>query len=452
MTPELKKAIEDQQTNFEAFKAANDERIGQLEKGAADFVTVAKLTAIEESIQSTQAKIDTLVGLDKRLDEVELQLARPSFGGQAGGVSAPQLLAHFNRDLRALGRLGANDETDAEQLVGYSNNFERLLRAGLNRDAIPGEIRNTMSVGSDPDGGYAVKPEMSMEMERRIFETSPMRQIARTITIGSDAWEAPYKSDDATSGGWVAEMGARSGTATPQTGMQRIQVHEQYAYPEVTQKMLDDGGFDVEGFLVDETEDGMIRTENTGFVSGDGVNKPRGFLDYSSDAVTTADASRNWGLLQYVATGASAGFPAYSGTTADDPGPLIDLMAELNPVYVPGAVWAMARRTEAAIRKLRDADGRYLVEFGRLADGVFGFSLHGHTIANLEDMPAIAANSFSVAFGNFMRGYYIIDRLGFRVLRDPYTNKPYVGLYITKRVGGDVRNFDAIKLLKFGTS
>jgi HK97 family phage major capsid protein len=314
----------------------------------------------------------------------------------------------------------------------------------FNTDNAPADIRNAMSVGSDPDGGYLVPDEMSMEMEKRLFETSPMRQIARVMSISANAWEAPYKSSDATSGGWVGEKAARTATATPTVGMQRIQTFEQYAYPEVTQTMLDDAAIPIEAFIVDETEDVMGRTENTAFVTGNGILRPRGFADYASAAVTTNDATRSWGVLQYVASGAAG---AFSGTDK-----LITMMSKLNPNYRQGAVWTMNRSTEATVRQLKDGDGRYLVGFGDLRDSPFNFSLLGTEIVNLEDMADIASNSYSLAYGNFKRGYLIIDRTGFRVLRDPYTNKPYVGFYITKRVGGDVRNFDAIKLMKFAAS
>ncbi len=217
--------------------------------------------------------------------------------------------------------------------------------------------------------------------------------------------------------------------------------------------MLDDSAINIESFIVDDTEEQMVRTENTAFVSGSGIQKPRGFLDYKTAAVTTDDADRAWGVLQYTLSGAAGGFPTVSGIpSASDPDALITMMSKLNPAYRPGAVFAMNRSMEATIRKMKDGDGRYLIGFGDLRDTPFGFSLFGTPISNLEDMPDLASDSYSIAYGNFRRGYYIIDRIGFRVLRDPFTNKPYVGFYITKRVGGDVRNFDAIKLMKFAAS
>lgn len=451
---ELKKLVEEGNKTFHDFKETNDARLKELEaRGTVTPEMQASMDKADKAVDELKVKLDDVQnGIKRELEELELRFGRSGLNG-AGEPTALEKQASAFFSITNKARLRPGDKrVDTEAYVAYVDAFDALLRAECNLDMLPAEIRNALSVGSDRDGGYLVPTEMSAELVRRIYETSPMRQIARVITIGAPAWEAPYKASQFTSGGWVGEKQSRSSTATGTVGMQRIETHEQYSYPEVTQGMLDDGMFDVSGFVTEEAEDVMSRTENTGFVSGNGVMQPRGFLDYKTDAVTTDDATRAWGVLQYVITNSAGGFPKISGSVADDAGSLIDVMAKLNPVYRQGAVWTMARSAEATIRKLRDADGRYLVAFGQLGDGVFGFSLHGHPIVNLEDMPVIASDSFSVAFGNFMRGYYIIDRIGFRVLRDPYTNKPYVGFYITKRTGGDVRNFDAIKLLKFGTS
>lgn len=430
------KMVESIQKAFADFQAANDNRLKALEAGKDDIVTKNEVDKINNAITDLKRAMD-----DRAKEMARLELA----GGGSGKVV--DLRAHAARfeTIRNRGKKKVRPENaNVEAYQAYKNAFEDLCRMQFNTDNAAADIRNSMSVGSDPDGGYLVPDEMSTEMEKRLFDTSPMRQIARVISISANAWEAPYKSSDATSGGWVGEKASRTATATPTVGMQRIQTFEQYAYPEVTQTMLDDAAIPVESFIVDETEDKMGRTENTAFVTGDGVIRPRGFADYASAAVTTNDATRAWGALQYVASGAAG---AFSGTDK-----LITLMSKLHPNYRQGAVWTMNRSTEATVRQLKDGDGRYLVGFGDLRDSPFNFSLLGTEIVNLEDMADIASNSYSVAYGNFKRGYLIIDRTGFRVLRDPYTNKPYVGFYITKRVGGDVRNFDAIKLMKFAAS
>lgn len=449
------KEIADKLTKaFEDYKVANDERLGEIEKLGSETPELSeKMAKADKAIEELKAQMATAQAAhQKRVDDLELQIGRSGLNAGAEGANdlAVRAAAFFTvrnalNDVRRRMRPGDQD-LDIEGYLNYCTNFELLVRKQCNSDALSSDIRNALSVGSDPDGGWLVPTEMSMEIERRIFDTSPMRQICRVISIGAPAWEAPYKSTKAISGGWVGERQARPATETSRIGMQRIETHEQYAYPEVTQAMLDDAAMDVEDFLVTDTEEEMSRTENLAFVSGDGVLKPRGFLDYAATSVTTDDATRDWGVLQHVPSGAAGGFPSAG---ADNPDALITLISKLHPTYRGDARWTMNRQVEAAVRKLKDADGRYLVGFGDLRDNVTGFNVLGFPITNLEDMPNLASDSFSIAFGNFRRGYYILDRIGFRVLRDPYTNKPYVGFYITKRTGGDLRNFDAVKLMKF---
>lgn len=443
---ELKIVIESLGKAFDEFKAANDERIKQIEaKGSPDPLTTEKVEKLNKQIADLQQQVR----------DVEKAAARPPLGGNdmAHAAKVREQAAKFF-SARTRKRIRPTDAAlDVEGYLKYCDAFDSLIRGNLHIDALAPDVRAAMQVGSDPDGGYFVPPTIATEIEKRIYDTSPMRNLARVVTIGTGAWEAPYQSSKGTSGGWVGERAARAATGTPTVGMQRIPVHEQYAYPEVTQEMLDDAMVDVEGMLTMETSEEMARQENLAFVTGNGVTKPRGFLDYGTASVTTADATRAWGVLQYIPIGAAGAFPNDGGTPpADVPDALISVVAALNPAYRQGAVWTMNRATEAATRKLKDRDGRYLVGFGDLRDTVTGFTLAGFPIENFEDMPDIAANSFSIAFGNFGRGYYIIDRMGYRVIRDNLTNKPYVGFYITKRTGGDVRNFDAIKLVKFAAA
>lgn len=453
---ELKELIESGNKEFHAYRDATDERIEEIKRhGVERPETADKLSKMDAALDTIKDKIEANQrSAQKAVDELEARMnvqglaGRPEHELERATAAARFFTTARNNRVRPVDAVN-----DLETYDAYCAAFFQLALAQGNPDVLPSDIRAALNVGSDPGGGYLAPTEMSMDMERRIFETSPMRSIARVRTIGRTAWEAPYKDNATPSGGWVGEKQARTATASPTVGMQRIETHSQYAYPEVTEDMLDDAELDVESFLVDDVEDTMGRTENTAFVSGTGVLKPKGFLHYKDAAVTTADATRSWGVLQYVLSGAAGGFPQASGVPgASDPDALITIVGELNPAYRANARWTMARRTEAAIRKLKDGDGRYFIGFGDIREGVFGFSLFGFPITNLEDMPALASDSFSVAFGDFMRGYYIIDRRGFRLLRDPFTNKPYVGFYITKRTGGDVRNFDAIKLMKFAAS
>jgi len=438
----IEKIAEELNTAFEAFKVSNDERLVALEKGHTDPILEEKVNKANEDVTRLQAA----------LDETNRNLGRMTVGSGSEG---------HDDDLRNNARLmiaartgkpvGEVTDQQCEQYAEYKKGFSALIRnGGAHGELLSEGMRNALQVGSDPDGGQWVPSEVSTAVATRLFETSDVRAVAGQQTISTDALEIPTDTNKGTSGGWVGETESRSETATPQVGMQRIVVHEQYAEPRATQKLLDDATVDVEGWLGGKIADILGETENTAFVLGDGSGKPRGFMDYKSASVTTADASRAWGLLQHVTSGAAGAFPTVSGSTASDPDKLLDLIGALKPVYRGGAVFTMNRSTETAVRKLKDADGNYLVGRG-LDVAATGFNLFGFPIRTMEDMADIAADSFSIAFGDFRVGYTIVDRQGLRVLRDPYTAKPFVKFYTTKRVGGDVTNFDAIKLMKFST-
>ncbi|HEX9768423.1 MAG TPA: phage major capsid protein [Kiloniellales bacterium] len=433
---------------FEAHKKTNDQALAEVKvHGEALGETKAKLATIDTVIEDLKAKCDEAV-------KAAAEVNRRGLGGPLAEPNLDTRQAAARLHLMAKRqRIRPNDPNlDVEGYLAYCDAIEAAIRVEFRTGGLSSDIRAALEVGVDPSGGWFVPPTMASEIERRVHDTSPMRQVARIIQIGTNAWEAPFRVNKGISGGWVTEKQARPATDTATGGKQRIEAHEQYAYPEVTQEMLEDAVIDVQDMLTEETTDQMSRDENLAFVSGTGVEQPRGFLDYKGTAVTTKDASRAWGLLQYIASGAAGAFPTVSGSVASDPNALIDMVAALNPMYRQGATWAMNRTTEATVRKLKDADGRYLVGFGDLRDDVTGFNLLGFPIINFEDMPDVASDSYSIAFANFRRGYFIVDRLGFTLLVDPYTNKPFVGFYIRKRTGGDVRNFDAIKLMKFAAS
>lgn len=452
---DLNKTLEALAKGFEDFKAANDERITGIKAKFDDVVTNEKVDKINANIsdlkESAEKAIAEAKAAQSRMDELEKVSERIKAGGD------PKADRDFKADAQVFhaGRKGVESvevgDSRVDEYKAYSEAFGSFLR--MHPDAMTQEVKAAMQVGNDPDGGYWVPTQMANDIKTRIFETSPMRQNASLITITTDSIKFPTDTNDGTSGGWVGETASRSVTATPQIGEQEIYVREQYAMPKVTQKLLDMATIDVESWLNGKIADKMTRTENAAFVTGTGVNQPRGFMDYKSAAVTTDDASRSWGVLQYIVTGASAAFPALSGITgAGDTTSLITTIAKLNPAYRAGSSWYMNRATEAAVRKLTDADGRYLVGMGDIRDGALGFTLFGYPIVNFEDMADIGADSFSIAFGNMSVGYQVVDGRGIRILRDPYTDKPYVLFYTTKWTGGDVVNFDAIKLVKFGTS
>ncbi|MFO0388230.1 MAG: phage major capsid protein [Alphaproteobacteria bacterium] len=310
--------------------------------------------------------------------------------------------------------------------------FGKFLRTGDEHEM------KAMSVGSDPDGGYLVLPTRSNRMVSRLFDTSPMRSVCAIETISTDALEMLNDTTELTAS-WVSETASRAVTATSQLGKYNIPTHEMYTSPKATQKIIDDGNISIENWLLDKTDKVFTRKENDAFVNGDGVGKPRGFLTYTTS--TSGDSSRAWGQIQYVPSGTSAAVNADS---------LLDLMYALKADYRPGAVWMMPRAIANTVRKQKDGNGQYLWQpglSGNEPDRLLGFPL-----LYAEDMPAAAANSLSIAFGNFKEAYTIVDRAGIRVLRDPYTDKPNVIFYTTKRVGGAVVNFDAIKLLKLSIS
>jgi HK97 family phage major capsid protein len=300
-----------------------------------------------------------------------------------------------------------------------------------------------MSVGDDANGGFLVVPALAQQMTVVEMDFSPMRRLARIIPIEqADAYEEPVDKD--TSGAsWVGEQSARPATASPKIAMLRIPVHEIYAMPEATQQMIDDARFNVEQWLIGKLGQQFGTAEGIAYINGDGVTKPRGFLTYPTAA--TADASRPWGTFEHVVTGTSGGF----GTDPNGATKLIDVVHRLKAGYRKGAVWLMNKKTVGEVRKLKDGAGRFVWADSLLPD--VPPSLLGYPVFEDENMPDIGANSLSIAFGNFARGYTIVDRAGVKLLRDPFTNKPLVRLYTTKRVGGDVNDYWAIKLLKFST-
>ena len=276
---------------------------------------------------------------------------------------------------------------------------------------------------------------MSGRIIERLYETSNMRGYASIETIGTDALEGFNDLDEATSG-WVGEKASRPETGTPGLGKWTIPVHEQYAMPKATQKLLDDSMFNIESWLSGKVADKFARTENSAFVSGDDILKPRGILDYPSN--TAADDTRDWGSFQHINGGDAA--------TLTDEDKLIDLVYALKSGWRGNANWFMNRNTVSTVRKLKDGDGNYLWQpnFQVQQAG----SLLGYGIAEFEDMPDIAANSVPIGFGDMRETYTIVDRTGTRVLRDPFTQKGFILFYTTKRVGGGALNFESLKFIK----
>ncbi|MGE7154574.1 phage major capsid protein [Methylorubrum rhodesianum] len=386
---------------FEAFKEANDTRLAEIEtRLTADVVTEEKLARIDAALD--QAKT--------RLDRISLDRARPPLGGAEPprDASATEHKAAFDLYVRA----------------GESGGLKRLEEKAL-------------SAGSGPDGGYLVPPTIEREVLRRLAEISPIRAIA-TVRVVSGGHYKRAVSINGPAAGWVAETAPRPQTDAPSLFELSFPAMELYAMPAATQTLLDDAVLDIDAWLAEEVETAFAEQESVAFVTGNGVGRPKGFLSYD----TVANASWGAGKLGFVATGAAGAFPASNPTDV-----LFDLIYALRAGYRQGASFVMNRRVQSAIRKFKDADGNYLWQPPLAADRAA--TLMGFPLVEAEAMPDLSAGSHSIAFGDFKRGYLVVDRVGLRTLRDPYSAKPYVLFYTTKRVGGGVQDFDAIKLLRF---
>ncbi|MEJ8573128.1 phage major capsid protein [Microbaculum marinum] len=389
---------------FEAFKEANDERLAQIEsRVSADVVTTEKMERINRALDEHRQLVDGLV----------LKSRRPALSGERAETSQAAL-------------------QHKAAFAGYvRHGAESGLRALESK---------AMSVGSDADGGYLVPDETEREIGRLLSQASPIRAIAGVREISASVYKKPFAvSGPAT--GWVAETGERSPTTTATLAELAFPAMELYAMPAATQTLLDDSAVNIDEWIAAEVQVAFAEQEGAAFVSGNGTNKPKGFLAYT----TAAESAWAWEKVGYLATGVDGAFPASNPSDK-----LIDLVYALKSGYRHNAHWVMNRRTLGEIRKIKDGDGNYIWQPAAQAGGVS--TLLNFPVAEAEDMPDIGTDDMAIAFGDFRRGYLVVDRLGVRILRDPYSSKPYVLFYTTKRVGGGIQDFDAIKLMKFGES
>lgn len=390
---ETKQLIDDINRSFKEFKSKNNLRLTELEKGRDDPLMETQIGRISKDLQN-------LSEMKGRLERIETRLNRPAF--EVGDPHIDPL------------------EKERKQAV------TKYLRYGDR--ALSADEFKLLSVDADPQGGYWVTSEMSQQVVAKVFETSPMRNIANVETISTDALEIPEDLDEADAG-WTSERGARTETNSPTIGVRRIPVHELYAMPKATQTLLDDSRINVEEWLSAKIADKIVRIENAAFINGDGVDKPRGILTYPA-------GTANPGQIRQVNSGSAAAL------TGDG---LRAMFYALSSSYIKNARWAMGRSSIEAISKLKDGSD-YLWQPGlQLGEPQ---TLLGYPIERMEDMPAVAANSLSLAFGDFRQACTIVDRAGVRVLRDPFSSKPFVLFYTTKRTGGDVTNFEALVLQK----
>lgn len=400
-----KAVLEELQKTFAAFKEERDAEIAALKKGQEDVVRTEKVERINAEVEKLQ----------KAMDETNALIAAIKVGGEGEG----------------------NDPAKKE----YASAFNKWFRKGQNEQALGDlAVKAALQTDSDPDGGYTVPDEMEGGIDRILGTVSAMRRVARVVRISSSVYKRLVNTTGTTSG-WVGEREARTETNTPNLSELEFPAMELYANPAATQRMLDDAAIDVASWLADEVSVEFAEEEGAAFITGNGVNRPRGILSYD----TIANASWTWGKLGFTVSGVAADINDASNNGVDA---LISLVYSLKQGYRNGASFMMNNTLQSKVRKLKtigDTEG-YLwqpsVQVGQPA------TLLGYPVIDDDNMSDVGANAFPIAFGNFQRGYLIVDRAGIRVLRDPYTNKPYVHFYTTKRVGGGVSNYQAIKLLK----
>jgi HK97 family phage major capsid protein len=338
---------------------------------------------------------------------------------------------------------GSGRSSDSREQAEHRQAFQAFARRGQETGLSSLEIKAGMSVGSDPDGGYAVPIELDRQIENLLGEQSPMRKVCNVLQVKTPNYNKLVDVGGLNSG-WVGETEARPATNTSQLVKLTPFWGEIYANPGATQQMLDDAGFDFEAFLVDGITSEFGIQEGVSLVSGNGILRPKGLLAFPT--ATTADATRAFGTLQHVASGDASGFKTASATVSPADC-LIDLMYALKSVYRSGAVWMMNRNTLATISKFKSATDGLPIWVRGLAEGQPS-TLLGYPVIENDDFPDVGAGAYPISFGNFKRGYTITDRTGTRVLRDPYSNKPWVHMYSTRRVGSFLNNSQAIKLLK----
>jgi HK97 family phage major capsid protein len=329
----------------------------------------------------------------------------------------------------------------ADQGAPHQKAFAAYLRSGdddgLRGLALEGKALNTQV---SADGGFLVDPQTAERIRSVLRSTASVRGIANVVNVEASSFDVLIDRTDLGSG-WATELSALAETATPQIERISIKLHELAAMPKASQRLLDDSAFDVEGWLAERIADRFARAEAQAFIGGDGIDKPKGFLFYNK----ITNASWAWGQLGYVPTGAAGDF---APTNASDA--IVDLVYALGAEYRANATFVMNSKSAGAVRKMKDADGRFLWSDGlQLGEPS---RLMGYPVLVAEDMPDIGANAYAIAFGDFRAGYTVAERPDLRVLRDPFSAKPHVLFYASKRVGGDVSDFNAIKLLKFAVS
>lgn len=390
---DVKASVDALNQAFAAFKTEHTKQLDDVKKGNSDALQALKVDVINAHITELQAAVDT---------------------------------ANTKMASMEMGTAGERPVKDKEYNAAFAAHMKR------------GDVNASLNKGTAAEGGYLAPIEWDRTITDRLIRTSPMRSICSVQTISTAGFSKLFNNRGTTSG-WVGETDPRPNTGTPTFSPLTFTPGELYANPAATQQMLDDAQVDLEAWLAGEVETEFSYQEGIAFLSGNGVNKPRGILTYVAGG--TSAAIHPWGAIAAVPTLSA------SAITADS---VIDLITALPNEYTADAKFLMNRNTQGAFRKLKDGQGNYLwqpsFQAGQPA------KLGDYPIVDMPGMPDIAANAIPALFGDFKRGYLIVDRTGVRVLRDPFTNKPYVQFYTTKRVGGGVQNPDVIKALKISAT
>ena len=396
---DIQNVADEIKSSFDEFKQKNDKRL--------------------EAVEGEKAKLaEQVEGLNGKLTELD---------------ELKQGLETELKELKRPGNTGSNNKAAKE----HKEAFDRFIRKG-DESGLEELEKKALNTGTDADGGYAVPEELDRTLIDLQRDSVVMRQESNVISVGTSDYKKLVNLHGAASG-WVGEEDERPATNTPKLAQITPFMGEIYGNPQATQKMLDDGFFNVEQWLSGELQLEFAEQEEAAFTSGDGSEKPKGFLAYAM--TEEADKARAFGKLQYIRSGSAADI------TADS---VIKLVYTLRKVHRMGAKFMLNNNSLFKVRTLKDSEGNYLWRPG--LDAGQPSMLIGYAIAENEEMPDVAADSTPISFGNFKRGYTIVDRIGTRVLRDPYTNKPFVGFYTTKRVGGMVADSQAIKLMKIQAS
>jgi HK97 family phage major capsid protein len=395
---ELKELLEKMSAEFASFKSENDRRLKEVEaKGKADPLTEEKISKHSNALGELQ----------KQVDELQTKLQRK------GGV---------------------DPDPAAEDKAKYRKAFSRFMRKGDERELEELQTKAAVNTTSDPEGGFAVPEELDREIEKYERDNTPMRQACKVMTVSNENYEKLVQQGAATSG-WVDELEARPETDAPTLAALKPYFGELYASPAASQKALDDMMIDVEGWLAEEVGLKFAEDENDAFTLGSGIKKPKGILAYTLS--TSVDGVRAFGSLQKVQTGSSGNFVADK---------VLDLIYALKRGYRQNASFMCSALSVAAFRKLKDGQNNYLWQPTYVAGQPQ--ALAGYPILENDDMADPGAGSLSLMFGDFKRAYQIVDVRGVRVLRDPFTAKPKVLFYSTKRVGGMVVNDRAVKVME----